>query len=416
MKLFLSVLFLAVANFVTAQDLVRFVVISDTHFGSKVGVGPMGKVPKALKNLLDKKPLSDAVFVVGDITESGKPEQYKQAFEVFSDPDNVPKNLAVYFVGGNNHDNSNDGFKVFPEILKQALNQYVEIKDYPFITISEGGKHNHNPDSIAYNREAKKFLAEKLAYAAEKYPGKPIFVFMHVPPENTCYGSLISEGWGTPYFTPVLNQYPQIVLFSGHSHFPVGDPRSIHQDVFTAINDGSLNYSEVEPGVVTVGIHPQGFENINEGLIVNILENGSLKIERWDTYRNEEILPVWLIEAPHDGSRFAYKNRNGLPAPHFSAKDKPTISLITADSITVTFPQATDNEVVHHYLVDILDGKQLIASYSQFSLFYFNSLTPQSLTVSFSKLPSRKKLQARIIAVDSYNNQSVPIIKSFTLH
>jgi hypothetical protein len=35
MKFFLSVLFLAVANFVTAQDLVRFVVISDTHFGSK---------------------------------------------------------------------------------------------------------------------------------------------------------------------------------------------------------------------------------------------------------------------------------------------------------------------------------------------------------------------------------------------
>ena len=27
----------------------------------------------------------------------------------------------------------------------------------------------------------------------------------------------------------VLNEYPQAIVFAGHSHYPVGDPRSIHQ-------------------------------------------------------------------------------------------------------------------------------------------------------------------------------------------
>ena len=30
----------------------------------------------------------------------------------------------------------------------------------------------------------------------------------------------------------------QTVFFSGHSHFPIGDPRVIHQERYTSINAG----------------------------------------------------------------------------------------------------------------------------------------------------------------------------------
>jgi hypothetical protein len=391
------------------QSLPRFVVISDTHFGSVMGDGAKVKVPKALKNLLSKEPLPDAVFVVGDLTDHGKPEEYDQLISVFSDKTHVPEGVAVYFMGGFNHDKSpSKDYDIYSEKVKQPLNQYIEIKGYPFITISEAVLQLDYTADI--NVEALRFLSEKLAYAARKYPEKPVFVFMHVPPQNTCYGSTVSDGWGTDFFLPVLNRYPQAIVFSGHSHWPVGDPRSIHQGVFTAVNDGSLTYSEIERGTVHIGDHPEGYENITEGLIVNVLSNGHVEMERWDTYRNEEILPKWLVEAPHDSRHFTYKNRDGLPAPVFAGEAKPVVTPVSGDSIVVTFPQAADNEVVHHYVVVICEGEQVISTFSKFSQFYLNSEMPTELTVSFSGLPSAKSLTARVTAIDSYNNVSHPII------
>ncbi|MDR3266404.1 MAG: metallophosphoesterase [Tannerella sp.] len=392
------------------QSLPRFVVISDTHFGSNRGDGAMSKVPKALKNLFSKEPLPDAVFVVGDLTDRGKPEEYDQLISVFSDKTNVPEGVDIYFIGGFNHDHdrSANDYSTYSAKVKQPLHQYIEIKGYPFITISEAVlKLDYSAD---LNVEALRFLSEKLADAAQKYPGKPIFVFMHVPPLNTCYGSTVSDGWGTKFFLPVLNQYPQVIVFSGHSHWPIGDPRSIHQGIFTAVNDGSLTYSEIETGTVDIGDHPEAYENITEGLIVNVLSNKNIEIERWDTYRNEEIQPKWLVEAPHDGNHFTYNNRNGLPAPVFASEAKPVVTTVTSDSIVVTFPQATDNEVVHHYVVVIHDGEQVISKFGKFSQFYLNSEMPSTLSVSFSGLPSAKPLTAQVTAIDSYNNASPPII------
>ncbi|MDR2120161.1 MAG: metallophosphoesterase [Tannerella sp.] len=395
----------------SAQDgknhvgLPRFAVISDTHFENGKGEGAKVKVPKALKNLLHKTPLVDAVFVVGDLTDRGKPEEYDMLLTTFGDTTHVPKGVDVYLIMGFNHDKSrSDGFEIYLDKVKQPLHRYVEIKGYPFITISEGGVR-----ASAHNDAAAKFLSDKLSEASQKYPGKPIFVFMHVPPLNTVYGSSPSEGWGTDVFLPVLNRYPQAIVFSGHSHFPLADPRSIHQDRFTTINDGSTTYGEVEPKVIDIGIHPENHEYVTEGIIADVLENGNVEIERWDTYRNEEILPRWTVEAPHDGSRFVYKNRNGLPAPAFPHGYRPKVELLADGSISVIFRQAKDNEVVHHYVVEIKDGERVVASYRKFSQYYLNSRMPEQLTVNFSDLPAGKRLSAQVVSVDSYNNQSIPV-------
>jgi 3',5'-cyclic AMP phosphodiesterase CpdA len=401
-----------IASSATAQnELPRFAVISDTHFENNKGEGARVKVPKALKNLLHKTPLVDAVFVVGDLTDRGKPEEYDMLLSTFGDTTNVPKAIDVYYIMGFNHDRSSSGgVEIYLDKVKQPLHQYVEIKGYPFITISERGSHPN-----AYNDSASKFLSDKLYDASQKYPDKPIFVFMHVPPLNTCYGSAKTQ-WGTDVFLSVLNRYPQAIVFSGHSHYPLGDPRSIHQDKFTAINDGSTSYSGVESKVVDIGIHPENHEYVTEGIIVNVLSNGNVEIERWDTYRNEEIHPRWTVEAPHDGSRFVYKCRDGLPAPTFARGYRPTVKPLADGGISVTFRQARDNEVVHHYIIEIKDGKQVVASYRKFSQFYLNSQMPEQLTVNFSDLPADKRLSAHVISVDSYGNRSTPVVsKSFTI-
>jgi predicted MPP superfamily phosphohydrolase len=413
---FLIVFFLSIlySQEFSAQELPRFAVISDIHFGNNVGEGPMVKVPNALKNLLGKGRI-DALFVVGDLTDNGREEQYDRLLSVFNDKTIVPEEVAVYYLMGN-HDNFNpNGQNVYLEKLKQPLNQYVEIKGYPFITLSQTDRNSSGSGENDYNAGTRQFLTEKLAQAKRDYPGKPVFVFMHVPAGNTCYGSTVEEGWGMDALTPILEQYPEVITFSGHSHFPLGDPRSIAQNKFTAVNDGSTTYSEVEENIVSIGIHPEEHENVTEGLIVNIRKNGDVEMERWDTYRNEEIFPRWLVEAPHNGNNFAYKNRNGLPAPVFPKGKKLKVDCKPDLSCTVTFPQAkeTKEDVVHHYLVEIRDGDEVIQSYSVFSQYYLNSRQPKELSVTFSDLPRKKKLAVQVRAMDAYNNKSVPLSGKF---
>jgi hypothetical protein len=191
---------------------------------------------------------------------------------------------------------------------------------------------------------------------------------------------------------------------------PIGDPRSIHQGKFTVVNDGSTTYSGVERKEISGGTYPEGHSDITEGIIVDVLKNGNVKMERWDTYRNEEMLPKWVVKAPFDGSNFTYKNRNGLPAPSFKRKAQPIVSDIDGQSCNVTFPQATDNEVVHHYLIEVLDGDQVVSSFRKFSRFYLNSQMPATLSQKMTKLPEGKTLTVRIKAVDSYKNMSAPIV------
>lgn len=395
----------------TAIATPRFAVISDVHFGNNQGEGPMVKVPKALKNLLAKQPRIDAIFVVGDISDYGQSSQYDLALKVFNDTTIVPANFPVYFMMGN-HDHYG-GKKSYDNYFKlgQPLYHYLDIKGYPFITISMSGT-----GANSYSEKDLDFLAKSMEDAAKRYPGKPIFVFTHVPPQNTVYGTQPRDGgWGTTKFEPILSKYPQAVVFSGHSHFPLGDPRSIHQAIYTSVNDGSTTYSEVEPGVVNEGIHPAKYDYVTEGLIVNVDANTNIEMERWDTYNDEEMLPRWYVQAPHDGKHFLYTNRTGGAAPFFRPGSTVTIDNIKEEGCSVTFPQATDDEVVHRYRIEILkDGETVITNHT-FSGFYLNSKKPLTLNVRFQGIPNGSTLKARVTAIDSYDNQSAPIeSKDFT--
>lgn len=412
-SLFAALLFAAGVLF-TACDgrerkpAVRFAVISDTHFGhAKAGEN----VSRSLKVLFGKEPLVDALFVVGDLTNNGRIEQYEEFVSVFSDKSLVPEGVALYFMLGNNHDRTcEDGKDFFIEKTGQPLRHYVDIRGYPFIAFSEGGS-GANP----FNEDARQWLAETMADAAKKYPGKPVFAFSHVPPLNTCYGSSTGN-WGTDIFRPVYDLYPQAIVFGGHSHFPIGDPRSIHQETFTTVNDGSLYYSGVAKGELDEGIHPPRNHEVLEGLIVNVMPDGTVEIERWDTFRDEEILPRWVVEAPHDGSRFTYKDRDGLPAPAFATGAVPT-GKWDGDAYEVTIPQASDNEVVFKYYIDFLgeDGGT-VYSCDLFSLFYLNSDMPEQLTRRVTGLPPGKTLTLQVTAADSYGNRSEPLTgETFTV-
>lgn len=377
----------------------RFAVLSDIHVGSeKADIN----VPRAFRNLIAKDPSLDAIFVCGDLTGYGFEWQYDELEKILNDKSIIPEGLPVYLMMGN-HDNYKDPDGTFYKRFGQPLHQYVTIKGYPFITISTRGTANSgttNHDDEAYN-----FLIEKLADAAKKFPGKPIFVFNHYPASNTVYGS----EWGNPRLYEIMQKYPQVIAFSGHSHYPLSDPRSIYQKDFTSINDGSSTYTDIGADEVTEGAYPAGYDEVTEAVIVNVDEDSNVEVERWNTTDNVRIQPSWNIVAPHDGKHFLYNNCTGGEKPYFTEDAKIVISDITTDECKITFDQAKDDQNVHHYLIEILQGETVVATNKMFSGFFLQDRMPATLTLVLRGIPSNAALKARITALDSYDNASEPI-------
>ena len=429
-----------------------FAVISDVHVGDNCGVGYKVKIPQALQHITGYGKL-DAMAVVGDLTNSGTAAQYTEFVQFFGSDQNIlnPVDKFLFMMG--NHDNYpsdsqgqtnyKNGLKKFNGNRTYPLDQYVLIKGYPFITIScrAGANNDDNPSNgtASYPTTVVNTLKQYLKRAAEDAPGKPIFVFTHVAPRNTCYstwGDLEGAAWAMWRLNSVLNEYPQVVAFCGHSHYPLGDPRSIHQgtnpnsanmNYYTVINTASTNYSEINPGAVDAGIHPENYTKVNEGMIVVEQPNGDIEIRRYDTYRDVEIDPEhrWVLKAPFDGSQFQYADirdggdnpnnhvlRTGLPAPAFGEEAKLTLKA-TAEGVKVTFPQATDNECVFRYNIRVLKGNTLVKSAFLFSQFYLTIDMPDRLSYNIDGLASGTDYTVEVIAYDSYDNKSAALTGTF---
>lgn len=381
----------------------RFAVISDIHVG---GDNWSTKVPIALKNLTQKEKL-DAIFICGDLTNGGLSSQYDDLKKLLNNQEILPANLPVYIMMGN-HDNYGDPTAVLYKQLGQPLHQYIDIKGYPFITISTRGVLNSG--NTTHDEEAYLFLAEKVSDAAKNYPGKPIFIFAHFPPENTMYGS---EEWGNPRFYDILSKYPQVVIFSGHTHYPLCDPRSIHQRTFTAINDGSTAKCFIDSQSVDEGQSPTGSDKVTEGVIVNVDDKTNVTIERWNTAINKEILPKWYLLSPHDGSQFIYgDNRTGGEKPFFEQDASVNISNISDIGCKVTFTQAKDDENVFRYRIELIQNDKIISTKHISSRFYLLNEMPKQLSIDFEGIPENIDSKVRVIAIDSYNNESFPLESS----
>ena len=432
------------------EDRLVFAVISDTHVGNYSGAGYGVKVPQALRHLTGHGKL-DALAVVGDLTENGSTDQYKEFVQFFSSEQNIlnPVDNFLFMMG--NHDNYDNngqvnfmnGLRTFNGNKSYPLHQYVLIKGYPFITISDLGPANNDNNASdgtnSYPIESVNTLKRYLEQADKDAPGKPIFIFTHVPPRWTCFSTWAefeNDAWAMNVLNPVLNQYPQAVVFCGHSHYPLGDPRSIHQgsnpnsernNYYTVINTSSTTYSEIYPGAVDAGIHPENFDYVTEGMIVMELPNGDIEIRRYDTYRDVEIDPEhrWVLKAPFDGSQFQYADirdaddnpnnlflRDCLPAPAFD--DGAQLKLIhSGNDVQVTFPQATDNECVFRYNIRILKDETVVKSAFVFSQFNLTIDTPKQLSYTINGLIPNEEYKVEVIAYDSYDNKSAALTATF---
>jgi len=121
-------------------------------------------------------------------------------------------------------------------------------------------------------------------------PNKPFFYVQHPHPRDTVYGKC---AWGMDdgSATRLLSRFPQAVAFSGHSHEPLTNEKSIWQGAFTSVATGSLRYLSAH--AVWNFERDAGYENGN----CNVYGPGVSRDDRakfWCRYDAPKMMPSQL--------------------------------------------------------------------------------------------------------------------------
>ena len=116
---------------------------------------------------------------------------------------------------------------------------------------------------------------------------------------------------GTKSIKTILKKYPNIIHFSGHSHFSLIDERSIWQKEFTSIQTQSVSYIELDKGFENGPYPCDEYGSIQEagrnfmGLIMNVNQS-QIEILRISLEKDKLYGEPWIIELPCDINNFKY--------------------------------------------------------------------------------------------------------------
>ncbi len=386
----------------------RVAVCSDSHIE---GIGSPGyyRLKKAIDYSLDfasgDKAYSklDTFFIAGDITNKGTKEEFDAFKEIYDY--GTEKGVKFLCTVAKGHDSITMGKKSL-EYYKALTNQETDfhrvIGGYHFIGISTSRMKKH------FNSQFQKmWLKKELDKAVKDTPDKPVFVMHHEHVKYTVYGSFDEDGWGKILFADLLKKYPNVVDFSGHSHYPVNDPRSVWQKEYTAIGTGSLKYTEL-----TVDgeqkIHPAFYNECANFLIVEADKDHNLRVIGIDCLA-EKVICEYYFKNPADKNNREYAEEKlrarSLP-PVFT--DDAEIELTEKDGFyTAEFPKAesTDGMPVFIYRTYVEDEKgRLIKERKTIPTYYLYEVKDR-LTVSLGRL-TKGKYKIKALAETPYGVKS----------
>ncbi len=348
----------------------------------------------------------DALYLNGDFANHGLQEEMERVKATVGQCVR-PETEVVYTLASHEFmasDGEAGAVLRFESLFGQTPDCHKIIGGYHFISITtESGCH------IYEKKQA--WLKKQLQIAAKDYP-KPIFVFQHPHLTDTVYGSIL---WGEDEIIPILMDYPGVVDFSGHSHAPVNDPRSIHQKYFTCHGTGSFSYFELDEFDKITGTIPADAEQCAQFLIVEVREDDSVLIRPFDILSGEFFGVDRLIETPWEPQTFIYTDARYRHAvkPVFKEGSAPFVA-VTGENVEIRFPQADCTaERPDSYTVRIRDlsSGQIIRQINVTSSYYLYHM-PEMITVNVPSV-SPGKYAVHIVANSFWETQSEPLCAEF---
>ncbi|MFF2455362.1 metallophosphoesterase family protein [Peribacillus simplex] len=385
-------------------DLV-FPVISDIHI-QRQSDDFLNKFATTLEQLNKVAPKQDAFVVVGDLTDLGTELEYDKFMSAYN-PRKQSKAVSMFAIG--NHDYWNglsaaDSQKRFCEKTGMESHFYHKvIKGYHFIVLAT--EDGNTSGTFSVNQI--EWMGEQLKIANADDPKKPIFVFHHQPIKGTIYGSEWGFSQNRDLFYDTLKEYPQVVTFSGHTHYPLDDPRIIHQKDFTTIGTSTGAYLWIDGGRIQ-GEVPEGAGFLNQALIVEVYNN-KLIIKRRDIHNNDWTGKPFEISLPAKKDKFKYTEDRDNKAPFFTKNAMISIDhdKTTVTSLAIMLTQAKDDLIVHDYKVVARNAetKEVANEFLAFSEFYKDPV-PNPLTLPVGELKPNTTYEIEVHALDAYENVS----------
>lgn len=404
----------------------RLFVGSDIHINR---VDSQKKFANALEafNSIDTEgdATNTAQVFVGDITDSGRDDQYTTLIQTEKDHTDYDKRQTIWCIG--NHEGSGQPARdQFKRYTGQEPNKVVKVGGVTVITLGQDGTGNQQ---YGTTEEARTWFADALKTAAEEDPTAPIFVMAHHAVPDTAY---VTDEWSGEYNQAMIDEmkkYPQIIHISGHSHSTMEDNRSIDQSAgFTAIQDGTIGaYFENESGKInpetgTKSTYPANAEVSSQALVIDVSNENVVTIRRMNLTTGEYMYndEPWVIDTPKLVEDFnanaTYVRERASVAPSFEEGAAVTTSDLSETSVKVSFPAATpasgkNNDMIHTYKITLTDTATGEKEIRQFWNDYYEipANKKDKWTVLVKDLAPQTTYSIAVQAVTSFGAESQPI-------
>lgn len=303
----------------------------------------------------------EAIVHCGDLADWHYEEGYKYYLEELEEaypPDMANRPQFLYVLA--NHDvldpkrkdpklratRGMDHDTAFKDMCKRLKidHWYFEQRDlhgYPILVFPQSMSH------VGGYAEVEK----KIAKACADYPGKPVFVCTHQPSADTCYNS---GSWGDYNLRKVMDKFPQVVQFNGHTHGSLRNEMSVWQGEFTAVDVCCL---QVWHGI-SVGTPLKSKPAY--GVVVMEVFPSRLALRRYDVRDGSEIFPdrPWVVPLPYDRAtapltveRRAKTARPGRFPAGAKLECVPDATPFTC--VKLAFPAVENEEDVETYRIEV---------------------------------------------------------------
>lgn len=393
-----------IKEFTTQNEGFKVGVISDTQLPpTEEALKNDDKYVEHLRNALIamKNNKVDMILFAGDIGDLGTYFAFELYEKTIDEVYGEDRPIIQTVMGNHDFWNKNaktaiNHIKAFETVMEQSPWTHYVVNGYHFIGAS--------PNCGMMKRDyvlTSRWLEKELEKASAESQGKPIFVTTHNQPKDTCYGS---DEWGDSSLNEVLEKYPNVVLFGGHSHYSVLDERTIWQGEYTVLQTQSLSYIELETGKEN-GTIPPNADKTPMGYIMEFTDS-EIQIHRVlfdgsDMGIEQKADMLWSLPLPYENNgKYSFESRKASnKAPIIT--DTTGTANINGENIELTFTAGEDDDFVHSYEV-VVDDKDKYLFFSDF----YNGLENMSDTVTLSLKSDGEKHSYKIYAVDSWGEKS----------
>lgn len=432
----------------------RFGVLSDVHIRAPKSEG---LVEKAFAYFRDRE--VDAVLIAGDIADRGLKDELRRCAEAWNRVFPAGCGVRQLFVYGN-HD-----WEGWQYGLKKGEPRPAEFADDllvctdPAATWKETFGEDYAPIMLkevcgykfvlCQTKELRKADWERFvdAHRAELKSAPLFFYTQHFHLKGTCSAPWV---WGqdSGYSTQALSEFPNCVAFSGHSHTPLTDERTIRQGdfKFTSVGTASLRYLiafggrensvpfaervKATEGKQMADVLRTVAQTAHHGMVVSVFGD-RVEFERIDIETLRPVAEQWTMPLGDYGALSYERRAARAEEPEFAADARASVAEgrgkdmrgAVTDQVTVTFPtvrepvRAFDYEVTVRYVEGDLDKVALQKRVYTYQLYRPVEFEEATATCVFARaeLPHDVELRFEVRPLNCFGGRGAPIVTTYRI-